>query len=271
MSILSNDEYDFWQENGYVVIPNAVPQENLDAVVDALWAFLEMDPDDPSSWYSSKNRNHSMVEMYHHQSMWNNRQHPRVYGAFADIWQREDLWVSIDRVGFNPPARADDWDYHGFVHWDIDTSIQPVPFKVQGVLYLADTSADQGGFQCVPGFHNRFDEWVQTQPADRDPWRPDLTGLDVQAIPGKAGDLLIWHSLLPHGNGRNSSDQPRLCQYITMFPPRGEEERKQRIASWQERTPPSGSAFPGDPRQREQKSGEPAHLTALGRRLLGLE
>ena len=271
MSILSNDEYDFWQENGYVVIPNAVPQENLDAVVDALWAFLEMDPDDPSSWYSSKNRNHSMVEMYHHQSMWNNRQHPRVYGAFADIWQREDLWVSIDRVGFNPPARADDWDYHGFVHWDIDTSIQPVPFKVQGVLYLAVTSADQGGFQCVPGFHNRFDEWVQTQPADRDPWRPDLTGLDVQAIPGKAGDLLIWHSLLPHGNGRNSSDQPRLCQYITMFPPRGEEERKQRIASWQERTPPSGSAFPGDPRQREQKSGEPAHLTALGRRLLGLE
>jgi len=29
-----------WEENGYVIIPDAVPQENLDEVIDAIWEFL---------------------------------------------------------------------------------------------------------------------------------------------------------------------------------------------------------------------------------------
>ena len=78
------------------------------------------------------------------------------------------------------------------IHWDTDTSKQPVSFGVQGVLYLTDTSEEQGGFQCVPGFQRIFDEWVQTQPEDRNPRRPDLEGLEVKSIAGKAGDLVIW-------------------------------------------------------------------------------
>ena len=30
---------------------------------------------------------------------------PRVYDAFVDIWDREDLWVTIDRANLNPPKR----------------------------------------------------------------------------------------------------------------------------------------------------------------------
>ncbi|MBV7329935.1 hypothetical protein KFU94_17165 [Chloroflexi bacterium TSY] len=44
MTILSEKDWAFWEENGYVVIPSAVPQENLDALVETIWAFLEMDP-----------------------------------------------------------------------------------------------------------------------------------------------------------------------------------------------------------------------------------
>ncbi len=139
------------------------------------------------------------------------------------------------------------------------------------MLYLTDTDADQGGFHCVPGFHRIFPEWVKTQPADRDPRRPDLTGFESKPIAGKAGDLLIWHSLLPHGNGQNLSNRPRLAQYITMYPPRDEEERQYRVQSWAERTPPRGKAFPGDPLEREQKQGKSAELTPLGKKLLGLE
>ena len=43
----------FWEENGYVIIPDAVPQGNLEAVIDAIWAFLQVDRDDPETWYQA--------------------------------------------------------------------------------------------------------------------------------------------------------------------------------------------------------------------------
>lgn len=283
MTVLSKADWAFWEENGYVIIPNAVPQENLDRMVEAIWWFLDMDSEDSETWYKHKpftrdNRCSpisagGMVEMYQHQAIWDNRQHPRVHQAFAEIWGEEKLWVSLDRANMKPPAREDkpDWNNRGMIHWDLDTSQQPIQFGVQGVLYLTDTAEDQGGFQCVPGFNNTFEEWVKTQPEDRNPHHPDLTGLDVRSIPGKAGDLLIWHRLLAHGNGHNTSDKPRLAQYITMSPARTDDEaaRQARVASWQERRPMPN--WPGDPRAWEKEKQQTAELTPLGKKLLGVD
>lgn len=275
MSILSKADWAFWEENGYVVIPDAVPKENIDAVIDASWDFLEMDRNDPHDWYRDPLRTNGMVEMYQHQALWDNRQHPNVYGVFSEIWGTEALWVSMDRVNFKLPVRPDqpDFDNKGFIHWDIDVQQEPVPFMVQGVLYLSDTSLNQGGFQCIPGFHKEFHEWVKRQPDDWDPRRPDLSDYEIQSIPGKTGDLLIWHSLLLHGNGHNTSDRIRQAQYITMYPTR-EDDREaagKRVGMWQEHQPPDSQAFPGDPRGWESANCEVAELTDLGKKLLGLE
>jgi ectoine hydroxylase-related dioxygenase (phytanoyl-CoA dioxygenase family) len=283
MAVLSKEDWAFWQENGYVVIPNAVPQENLDRMVETIWQFLDMDPDDQESWYKYKPYTRDdrcspisgagMVEMYQHQALWDNRQHPKIHQAFAEIWDDEKLWVSLDRANMKPPARDDhpEWGHQGMIHWDMDTSEQPIRFGVQGVLYLTDTAENQGGFQCVPGFNNTFEEWVKTQPEDRNPRQPDLADLEVKSIAGKAGDLLIWHRLLAHGNGHNTSDKPRLAQYITMSPaPKDNEEGRQaRIKAWQERRPMSN--WPGDARDWEHEKQETAVLTELGRKLLGVD
>lgn len=275
MSVLSAEDHAFFKENGYVVVRNAVPPENCDAVVDAIWEFLGMDRNNPEDWYREPHRTNGMVEIYQHQALWDNRQHPRVHQAFAEIWGTEKLWVSFDRACMKPPPHPahPEYDHKGFIHWDVDTSKLPVPFGVQGVLVLTDTEENQGGFQCVPELFRRFDEWVKTQPPDRDPRKPDMTGFTVKQIPAQAGDLIIWHRLLAHGNGHNTSDKPRFAQYITMFPARkdNEEQRQQRVHRWQNRVGPSGSAFPGDPRQWEQRNGKTAELTPLGRRLLGLD
>lgn len=283
MCVMSDSDLTFFHEKGYVVLSEAVSSESLQAVIDVIWEFLGADPSDPESWYQIPPRETTggigplsqsgMVEIYQHQALWDNRQHPRVYQAFADIWNTPNLWVSIDRANMKPPVRSDDskWQHPGFIHWDIDTDQEPLPFSVQGVLYLTDTANDQGGFQCVPGFPARFTEWVLTQPVERDPRFPDLSGLQVQSIPGRAGDLLIWNSLLPHGNGCNTSDRPRLAQYITMSPAdiSNDRQREERIASWRTRRPAPN--WPGDPRGWELRQPGPATLTALGRRLLGLD
>ena len=270
--MLTGEQWTCWKENGYVIIPRAVPESHLTATIEAIAGFLELDPENPETWYADPPRRLGFVEMYHHQAMWDNRQHPRVYEAFRSLWDEEKLWVSIDRANMTPPER--EGRAHGFteslVHWDIDTTDHPDRLNVQGVLYLTDTAENQGGFQCVPGFHRDFFDWVKNQPDDRDPMRPDMTDLQPVPIPGKAGDLLIWHSLLPHGNSRNTSDTPRWCQYIKASPSREDDEsaRQHRVSLWRERMNPP--QFPGDPRGVERQH-DPARLTPLGRKLLGLD
>lgn len=274
MGMLSAADHAFWEEHGYLVVPQVVPQENLDAVIDAMWAFLDMDPQNPQTWYSQPgwHSKAGMVEMYHHQAMWNNRQHPNIYQAFRELLGAPNLWVSLDRVNMNPPATPD-WDYQGFIHWDFDPETWPISLRVQGVLCLADTDEAQGGFQCVPGSHKQVGEIIARQSADTNLRRPDITGLTVKPIPARAGDLVIWHTALLHGNGRNRSDKPRLAQYISMnYAADNEEQRQRRVELWQQCLPPDHRrAFPGDPRQLEVKAARPAELSDLGRKLVGVD
>jgi len=187
--VLSAEDHAFFAEHGYLIARSVVPQANLDAVVDLIWEFLGMDRHDPEDWYREPHRVGGMVEVYQHQALWDNRQHPRVYQAFAEILGTLRLWVSIDRASMKPPQHPShpEYDHAGFIHWDIDTSRRAVPFGVQGVLALTDTDADMGGFQCVPGMPRRFKEWAKSQPKDRNPRVPDLTGLTVEPIPARAG------------------------------------------------------------------------------------
>src|SRR5690606_34956119 len=232
-----------------------------------------------STWDAPQRRDHKMrelnnsgmVEIYNHQALWDNRQHPRVYDAFVDIWDREDLWVTIDRANLNTPNRGAR-SFGGFIHWDADTSRRPLPIGVQGVLSLVDTDEEVGGFQCVPELFRTFDTWLERAPADRDPFHPDVTGFEIVPVPMRAGDLLIFNSLLAHGIRPNTStDRVRMAQYISMHPAEEDnaEERETRIRSWREREAPKRAAFPRDPRERERPRYGPAQLTPLGEKLLG--
>ncbi len=276
---LTEEQWRFWLHNGYVVIPNAASQNYLLAVTKMLWEFQSMDPSDSSTWYHNpaneiqmtELKNSGMVEVYNHQSMWDNRQNPKIYNTFTDIWGQPDLWVTIDRANLNVPSLPE-WEFKGFIHWDIDTTMKPLPVNVQGVLALNDTTKEMGGFQCVPQLYREFHQWAKTQPADRDPWKPDIGGFEVEKVNSRAGDLLIWNSLLAHGIRPNNSDRPRLAQYISMTPAQEENQQLQqwRIESWRDRIAPSGFPFPGDPRETERKHFQTAQLTPLGEKLLGL-
>ncbi len=280
LRVLSPADWRHWTENGYVIVRQAVPAGKVERLVDLLWKFDEKDPNDPSTWYAPQRREHKMTELnntgmleiYNHQYLWDTRQEPRVHDAFVDIWDREDLWVAIDRANLNPPKRTPG-RANGFIHWDADTSLDPLPIGVQGVLSLKKQDGDVGGFQCVPELFRTFKDWVKTQPADRDPMHPDVTGFDIVNVEMEAGDLLIFNTLLAHGVRPNhSKDRVRMAQYISMFPADQDNaaEREARVACWRDLEPPVRDAFPGDPREWEKRHATPARLTPLGERLLGL-
>ena len=280
LRVLSEEDWQFWQYNGYILIKDAVPKDQVKRLADFLWEFEEKDPDNQETWYAPPRAemkmkeltNTGMVEIYNHQYLWENRQYPRVYDAFTDIWGTDKLWVTIDRANLNFPIRPG-YEYKGFIHWDYDPETKPQ--NVQGVLALADqTDENMGGFQCVPELFRTYDTWKLTQPEDRDHFKPDVSGFEIVKVKMEAGDLLIFNSLQPHGIRPNTSENKvRIAQYISMMPAQedNEELRQWRITSWKERQAPEGYAFPGDPRQWEKTKYPTAELSPLGKKLLGLE
>ena len=282
LRVLSEADWTFWKENGYVVVKNAVSREQAQQTANFLWEFEEKDANDPETWYTAPRADMQMkelvgtgmVEVYNHQALWNNRQMQRVYDAFVDIWGTEKLWVSIDRANLNFPMRPGH-EYKGFIHWDYDPETRPQ--NVQGVLALADqTDENMGGFQCIPELYRSYDTWKLTQPEDRDRFKPDVSAFADKIVKVKleAGDLLIFNSTQPHGIRPNrSQNKVRIAQYLSMMPAEEENEalRNWRVNSWKNRVAPSGYAFPGDPRNWEQTRYETAELNELGKRLLGLE
>jgi hypothetical protein len=280
LQVLSEEDWQFWIREGYIVIKNVVPKEQVARLADFLWEFEEKDPRDPETWYAPPRAemmmkeltNTGMVEVYNHQYLWDNRQSPKVHQAFTDIWGTERLWVTIDRANLNFPMRPGH-EYKGFIHWDYDPETKPQ--NVQGVLALADqTDENMGGFQCIPELYRNYDTWKLTQPADRDYFKPDVSGFEIVKVPMEAGDLLIFNSTQPHGIRPNkSNNKVRMAQYISMMP--AEEDNEEllnwRISSWKERRAPQGYAFPGDPRNWEQTKYTTAELSPLGKKLLGTE
>ena len=82
LNILSEKDWDFWLNNGFVIIKNSVSDLQADKTAKFLWEFENKNPYDPLTWNSKPRAEMQMkelvgtgmVEAYNHQTLWNNRQ-----------------------------------------------------------------------------------------------------------------------------------------------------------------------------------------------------
>jgi hypothetical protein len=215
---LSADDLAYWDQNGYVVVKNAVPMQDCEQTISLICEFLAIDRHRPDTWYNAHpGKQGIMVQLFQHPLLTRNRESSRIRVAYEQLWGRTDLWVTTDRVGFNPPETAN-WSFPGpRLHWDVRLD-QPVSFGLQGLLYLSDTQAHQGAFTLVPAFQHRLDDWLAQLPPPADPQMQDLTTLGSVPIAANAGDFILWHHALPHGSSPNTAKEPRFVQYINYAP-----------------------------------------------------
>ncbi|GAA1965087.1 phytanoyl-CoA dioxygenase family protein [Kitasatospora viridis] len=295
LRVLSAEDFRHWQDHGYVIVREAIPAAAARALLDFAWEFQGMDPERPDTWYPERRflsklfrdlHVYGFVEAYHHQLLWDSRQSRRVYDAFVDVWDCEELWVTLDRLNLNPPNTGSrsrsliaptETGFDIDLHWDVDTTAAEPPQRVQGIIALTATGPDDGGFQCSPELFHRFDRWKAEQPADRDPIRPnaDRTRYPVVRPELNPGDLLIWNGFLAHGVAPNLSERSvRSVQYLSMMPALEDDEelRRSRIDSWRTlSTPRWNKTLVGDLERPEATRYRTAELNPLGRRLLGLD
>ena len=162
---LSEEDWNFWITNGYIIIKNAISKNEALETSNFLWEFEDKKKDDHTTWYTKERAEMKMkelagtgmVEVYNNQFLWNNRQKKKIYDAFVDIWGTEKLWVTIDRANLNFPIK-EGFKYNSFIHWDYDPDTKPQ--NIQGVLALCDqTDTNMGGFQCIPWLFRNYESW----------------------------------------------------------------------------------------------------------------
>ena len=216
--VFTPGDISFFKENGYAVLHNAVTDEQCNAATQAISEYLSADINDPATWYKPHEEMRGLMLMfYHHPALNVNRNSRRIHKAYEQLYGSPAIHKVVDKVSFNPPETSF-YKFKGSpLHWDVSLAL-PIPFKLQGLLYLNDVESDGGPFYCVPGFHNKIEEWLNGLPENVNPREEALRQLKPEAITGKAGDLIIWHQALPHCASPNYSTTPRFVQYITYDP-----------------------------------------------------
>lgn len=216
--VLDQHDLDHWDEHGWVLLKGAISPDAARDTAGVVWRSQGMDPDNPADWGRfGPDQQCVFVQVFRHPALDANRHSARIHKAFAQLWGRSDLWATTDRIGFNAPV-SPNFTFPGpGIHWDVSL-VQPVPFGIQGLVYLTDTESDQGAFALVPGMHRSLGAWLDSLPAGVNPREYATTHVTMTPIAGQAGDMVLWHHALAHGPTPNTAKVPRLVHYMTMFP-----------------------------------------------------
>lgn len=216
--VLSADDLASWKENGYIVVRNAISAQQCEATRQAIWDFLEMDPANKETWYKRHEQQKGlMLNFSNHETLNKNRFSPKIKKAYEQLYQTTAIHRTIDKVSFNPPETSTFRFMGSPLHWDVSLGL-PIPFTLQGLLYLTDCGRNDGAFHCVPGFHTQIETWLNGLDPSEDP--RELAARILQPIPitGIAGDFIIWQNTLPHCAMPNHGTSPRMVQYLTYLP-----------------------------------------------------
>lgn len=268
--MLTDTHIQFFRSNGYLVIDQLLPFDLCDAVIDTILDNIDVDIDDASTWYRGDLTGHGIIPLHHAQALWDVRQYPDVHAVFAQLYETEKLWVSNDRVSYKPPAGVHTKSWQpGPVHWDCDPwSFQGL--SIQGLVYLSETSEQQGAFMCVPEIYRNLQQYLTDHAEDEHRQYPKVTEAELTSVGGSKGSLVVFNRLLPHTSGRNATRQHRFVQYVTMLIA-ADEDRARVVGEWREKLLPDWAIKQTVSKGRSHEPGEPARLTDHGRKLVGLD
>ena len=156
----SRESIDYLDEHGYVVIANALTNDEAATAVSKLWDYLEalgtgINRNDPNTWDNERwpTAVHGGILPGHGigqcDAQWYIRDVPNVRQSFAAVWDTEELLVSFDGVSlWRPWSFNPEWKTGlggSWLHIDQHPLGRPGKQCVQGLVNLLPTTSDTTG------------------------------------------------------------------------------------------------------------------------------
>ena len=228
------------EELGYCVIPQVLSTSEAELLYQRVWhefiekAWPNCRMDDRSNWKEAFPIHNKMGIFAgpagQTQVMWDLRQDPRIVDVFAQVWNTNDLIVSMDGLSFMCPPEIREGYFEPWPHVDqailrrqdnvahnnnppigfvSESLLKTQPYTIQGQFLFEDSFDGDGGFYCIPKSHLRFAEFA-----------PKLETINAQEMPQdekrKARNEFLQEFF---GNSTDESGNPYCMKHITA--PRG--------------------------------------------------
>ena len=222
--MLSEDQLAAYRRDGFVVIPDVLGADEVDALRRVTDEFVEgaravgandniYDLEDTHSPAEPRVRRIKTPHLHHAEYMKAAR-HPKIVAVLEDLWGTVRLdtgKLNMKSAGYGAPIEwHQDWAFYPHTNQDL---------AAVGIM-LDDCEPDNGPMMVLPGSH-LGPIYDHHGPDGRfcGAMDPEACGIDLSAaVPclGKAGSITVHHVRAVHGSATNFSGKPRrflLYQY----------------------------------------------------------
>jgi ectoine hydroxylase len=239
---LSKGQYDFYEENGFLLITNYFSSDEVETLMAEIpTVFRENSP----RRISETSGDVRTVFASHFDNALFNRlsRLPRLVGPASQILGSE-VYIHQFKINAKVALGGDRWEWHqDFLYWYKEDAM-PAPRVLTAALFLQDVNEFNGPMLIVPGSHKEGmlkiipgeddtpDEKWERNGQSRPSWAATLTAdlkykLDKQvfaklvekrkimAVKCPSGSVLFFHGNLLHASASNLSPWDRVCVFIT--------------------------------------------------------
>jgi ectoine hydroxylase-related dioxygenase (phytanoyl-CoA dioxygenase family) len=220
--MLSKEQFEFYRENGYLLVENVVTPEQLARMREITYDFIEKSRAvsvsdgvfDLDEGHSPQSPKLTRIKLPHkqHPYFWEMAKNSGVTEVLRDLLGPNVL-LQTSKLNTKAPGGG------AAVEWHQDWAFYPHTNDniLACGLMLDDVDLPNGPLQVIPGSHRgpilNHNNKDGIFCGAIDPGDPDFHREKAVTLTGKAGSMTVHHARTLHGSAPNRSDRPRLILF----------------------------------------------------------
>ena len=220
--MLTKDQIDEYENNGYILVKNVVSNEQLNELQRLTYEFIENSRSvresnhiyDLDDGHSSDQPRLTRVKLPHKQNpyFWEILEKSKIQSTIKSILG-DNILLQTSKLNTKAPGGGSS------VEWHQDLAFYPLTndSALAVGLFLEDVTLENGPLQVIPKSHkgpildHSNEEGIFCGAIN--PEDPNFEKDKIVTITGKAGDISIHHGRILHGSAPNKSEKARLITF----------------------------------------------------------